>query len=108
MKLAIQIEIPLSEFWEMTLDELNLHAEFYFEKQKNDFKEKLSLEYYNAMWTIQWLGKKSQNPEPLDKILNNLYKENKIMNTEQMLQQAKILTKLFGGEEILDKTGNIV
>ncbi|KAF5047421.1 hypothetical protein DSECCO2_460520 [anaerobic digester metagenome] len=101
MKLAATIGIPVSEFWEMTLDELNLYAEIYFEKQKNEFKDKLSLEYYNAMWTIQWLGKKSEHPEPLNKILENLYKEKKIMTDEQMLEHVRALNKLFGGEEII-------
>lgn len=84
----------------MTPYELNLIAEDYWEKQKEQFKEKLSLEYYNAMWTIQWLGKKSQHPEPLNKILDNLYKKKKIMTDEQMLERVKMLNKLFNGEEI--------
>lgn len=98
MKLAISVEVPLSEFWEITPRELNLVAEDYYEKQKNNFKEKLSLEYYNAMWTIQWLGKK--HPKPLNEILDDLYveKENKKeMTDEQMLNQVKVLNVLFGG-----------
>lgn len=98
MKLAAKIELPFSEFWEMTPYELNLKAGVYFEKQKNQFKEKLSLEYYNSMWTIQWLGKKSQHPRPLNEILDNLYKENKVMTDDEMLKQVKILNKMFGGE----------
>lgn len=99
MKLAATIGVPLSEFWEMTLDELNLYAKIYFDKQKQDFKDRLSLEYYNAMWTIQWLGKKQ--PEPLSKILDNFYKEKNVMTAEQMLERVKALNKLFGGEEII-------
>lgn len=98
MKLAAEIELSFLEFWEMTPYELNLKAEAYFEKQKNEFKEKISLEYYNAMWTIQWLGKKSQHPRPLNEILENLYKEKKVMTDEQMLKQVKVLNRLFGGE----------
>jgi|GEM_PF-527567 len=100
MKLAALIGIPISEFWEMTPYELNIYAEAYFEKQKNDYKEKLSLEYYNAMWTIKWLGKKSQHPKPLNEILNEIdkEKEKKIMTDEQMLAQVKVLNALFGGE----------
>lgn len=97
MKLAISVEITISEFWEITPYELNLIAKHYEEKQKNDFKEKLSLEYHNAMWTIQWLGKKSQQPRPLKEILNDLYKKKKAMTDDQMLQQVKMLNKLFGG-----------
>lgn len=101
MKLAASIGIPVSEFWGMTPYELNVYAKAYFENKKIEFKEKLTLEYYNAMWTIQWLGKKSQQPEPLNKILDNLYKEKKIMTDEQMLNQVKMLNKMFGGEEII-------
>lgn len=101
MKLAAEIELPFNEFWEMTPYELNLKAEAYFQKQKNKYKEKLSLEYYNAMWTIQWLGKKSQQPKPLKKILDDLYKEKKIMTDEDMLKQVEILNSIFGGEEII-------
>ena len=96
--------MPLSEFWEMTVYELNLVANNYFENKKQDYKDKLSLEYYNAMWTIQWLGKKSQQPEPLNKILDNLYKEkkeNKVMTDQEMLNQVKTLNRMFGGEEII-------
>ena len=97
MKLAISVEVPLSEFWRMTPYELNLVAEDYWEKGKKKFEEKLSLEYYNAMWTIQWLGKKAQHPRPLKEILDNLYKEKKVMTDDQMLYQVKLLNKLFGG-----------
>lgn len=82
----------------MTPGELNIYANAYFENQKYDFKERLSLEYYNAMWTIQWLGKKSQHPKPLEQILDNLYKEKKVMTDNEMLKQVKILNSLFGGE----------
>lgn len=106
MKLAATIGISVNEFWDMTLDELNLYARIYVDKQKQEFKDKVTLAYQNAMWTIQWLSK--NKPEPLSKILDNLYKEKKEMTDEQMLQQVKMLNKLFGGEEILDKNGNIV
>lgn len=98
MRLAADIEIPVSEFWEMAPNELNLYANIYFGKQKQNFKDRLTLEYYNSMWTIQWLGKK--HPDPLSKILDSLFKEKKIMTDEEMLQHVKVLNKLFGGEEI--------
>ncbi|HHV42727.1 MAG TPA: hypothetical protein GXX72_07810 [Clostridiaceae bacterium] len=98
MRLAISVEIPMSEFWQMTPKELNLIAENYREKQKQEFKDKLSLEYYNAMWTIQWLGEKSEQPRPLDEILDNLFKEKKIMTDEDMLNQVMVLNRLYGGE----------
>lgn len=98
MKLAASIQLPFSEFWEMTPYEFNLVAESYFERQRNEFKEKISLEYLNSLWTIQWLGKKSQHPKPLDEILDNLYKEKKVMTDEDMLKQVKALNAMFGGE----------
>jgi len=109
MELAASIGIPVSEFWEMTPYELNVYAKAYFENKKNEFKEKLTLEYYNAMWTIQWLGKKSQHPEPLDKILENIDKpKKKEMTDEDMLKQVMVLNKLFGGEVKLVKPKNIM
>lgn len=99
MKLAISIGISMSEFWGMTPYELNLHAKIYSKKQKQEYKDEITLAYLNSMWTIQWLGKKSEHPEPLHKILDNLYKEKKAMTDDQMLQQIKMLNKLFGGEE---------
>lgn len=98
MKLAALVGISISEFWEMTPYELNLYAETYFEKQKQDYKDKISLEYYNAMWTIQWLGNKLQHPRPLKEILDDMYKEKKIMTDEEMLEQVKMLNAIFGGE----------
>ena len=99
MKLAAEIELPFSEFWEMTPYELNLKAKAYSNKQKQEYEDRITLEYYNAKWTIQWLGKKSQHPEPLKKILENMYKEKKkIMTDEEMLNQVKMLNNLFGGE----------
>jgi len=103
MKLAASIGITVSEFWEMTPYELNVYAKAYFEKQKNEFKEKITLAYWNAKWTIQWLGKKKDHPKPLEEILkeidkNNSGKEKKIMTPEQMLVQVKVLNALFGGE----------
>ena len=98
MELAASIGIPVSEFWGMTPYELNVYAKAYFEKQKNEFKEKITLEYLNAMWTIQWLGKKSQHPKPLKEILDTIDKPRKIMTDEEMLNQVMVLNKLFGGE----------
>jgi hypothetical protein len=98
MKLAALVGISISEFWEMTPYELNLYAETYFEKQKQDYKDKISLEYYNAMWTIQWLGNKLQQPRPLQEILDNMYNEKKVMTDKEMLNQAKLLNAILGGK----------
>ena len=103
MELAAQIGIKPMEFWDITPKELNIYATEYSKRKMEEFKEKLSLEYYNAAWTIRWLGKKSQQPQPLKKILDNLYKEKKVMSTEQMLIQAKLLNSIFGGDVVDSK-----
>lgn len=105
MKLAVSVDLPFSEFWEMTPYELNLKAQAYQEKQKNRFKEKISLEYYNAMWTIQWLGEKKHHPKPLKDILKELdkeVKEKRIMTDEEMLNQVMVLNMIFGGDTNID------
>lgn len=96
--MAAEIELPFSEFWDMTPYELNLKARAYFDRQEREYKDKITLEYYNAMWTIQWLGKKSQQPKPLEKILDGLFKQKKIMTDDEMLKQVMILNNIFGGE----------
>ena len=70
----------------------------YSEKKKEESKEKLTLAYINAMWTVQWLGKKSNHPRPLKEILKSIDKDKKQMTDEQMLAKVKILNALFGGE----------
>lgn len=98
MKLAVSVDVSLSEFWEITPYELNLLVENYYERQKNEYKDKITLAYVNAMWTIQWLGKRSQHPKPLNKILDDLYKEKKVMTNEEMLTRVKMLNSMFGGD----------
>lgn len=96
--MAAEIELPFSEFWDMTPYELNLKAKAYFDKQKQKYEDNITLEYYNAIWTIQWLGKKSQHPKPLKEILRDLYKEKKkTMTDDEMLEKAMVLNSMFGG-----------
>lgn len=83
----------------MTPYQLNLIIENHAKNKETNFKEKITLAYLISKWTIQWLGKKSQQPRPLNEILDNLYKEKKEMTDEEMLKQVKILNKLYGGEE---------
>lgn len=100
MKLAAEIELSFSEFWELTPYEFNLKVKNYYNKKKEQFKENIILAYLNAKWTIQWLGKKKDHPKPLDEILKEIdwQKEKKIMTDEQMFVQVKVLNALFGGE----------
>lgn len=98
MKLAISVDVPVSEFWEMTPMELNLVAENYFKKEKKEHGERVTLAYLNASWTIQWLGKKSNHPKPLAELLN-IKEENKVMTDDEMLDRVRLLNNMFGGEE---------
>jgi hypothetical protein len=50
------------------------------------------------MWTVQWLGKKSNHPRPLKEILEAMGKEKKQMSDEEMFMKVKALNALFGGE----------
>ena len=72
----------------------------YSEKKKEESKEKLTLAYINAMWTVQWLGKKSNHPRPLKEILESIDKDKdkKQMSDEEMFMKVKALNALFGGE----------
>ena len=101
MKLATSVGITIIDFWEMTPRELNIVVRHHRENQKQEYKEKIEIAYYNAMWTIQWLGKKQHHPRPIKEILDELYQEEKkVMTDDEMLKQVRVLNKLFGGEEI--------
>jgi hypothetical protein len=82
----------------MTPKELSVFAEAYKNKRLEDTKEKITLAYLNSRWTIQWLGKKHQQPRPLKEILNNIGKEKKVMTDKQMFERVQALNAVFGGE----------
>lgn len=85
------------EFWELTPYELSLMVKAYAKRKEEESKEKITLAYLNAAWTIQWLGKKSNHPKPLKAILGE-NKHKKVMTDEEMLAQVKALNAMFGGE----------
>jgi len=95
LEIAILIGISPLDFWELTPFEIELMVKAYANKREEESKEKITLAYMNAMWTIQWLGKKK--PEKLDKILNGS-KPKEPMSNEQMLNKVKELNAMFGGE----------
>lgn len=99
MKTAAEINMSYSEFWEITPHEFSLQVEAYSNKKVEESKEKITLAYVNALWTIQWLGDKKSQPKPLNEILG-IKPEKKVMTDEQMLQKAKQLNAIFGGETI--------
>lgn len=100
LELATFIGISIVDFWDITPFELNIAAKSYEKRNKADREEKITLAYVNALWTIQWLGKKHQQPKPLKEILDSTGKEKKAMTDDEMLEKAKILNRLFGGEAI--------
>ncbi len=98
MKLAISVEVPMSEFWEMTPYELNLTANDYIEKQRTKYKSEQKQLTYQAYLISRWVWAKDVNiEEVLEKIDEEEYKEKKIMTDEQMLNQVKVLNAMFGG-----------
>lgn len=100
MKTAAFIGIPLSEFYRMTPKEFSIYVEGFNERKEIETKEQITIAYANALWTIQWLGKKSDHPKALEEILGNIeaVREKKVMSDIDMLNQVKVLNALFGGE----------
>lgn len=99
MKTAAEINMNFTEFWEITPHEFSLQVEGYTSRKTEETKEQITLAYTNALWTIQWLGDKKGHPKPLNEILG-IKEEKKVMTDEQMLQKAKQLNAIFGGETI--------
>lgn len=99
MKIAAEIGMNFSEFWEITPYELSLQVGAYSKRKELESKEKITLAYTNAMWTIQWLGDKKGHPKPLNEYLG-VKEEKKVMTDQQMLAQVKQLNALFGGSEV--------
>ena len=65
MKIAAEIGMNFSEFWEITPYEWSLQVEAYSKRKKEDNEQQVTLAYVTALWTIQWLGKKENHPKPL-------------------------------------------
>ena len=82
---------------QMTPREFSIYVDAYSSKKEEESKEKITLAYLNAVWTIQWLGKKNNHPKPLKEILEGT-KPKEIMTDEQMLAVVKNLNAMFGGE----------
>ena len=66
----------------------------YAQRREEEAEEKITLEYINAAWTVQFLGK---NKPKLDKVIKKKKKE---MSNEEMLNQVKLLNNLLGGEVV--------
>lgn len=83
------------EFWELTPYEFRLVVESYGKRKENELKEKVTLSYVNALWTIQWLDKKK--PKPLKEVLKDLEPKKK-MTDKEMLDQIKKINAMLGGD----------
>lgn len=81
----------------MTPYEFGLIIEAYAERKKEEQEDKIALAYMTARWTAQWFSKRK--PKPLNEIIS-IKKEKKQMTDDQMLETAKALNKLFGGEVV--------
>ncbi|MBS4958509.1 MAG: hypothetical protein KHZ99_15910 [Clostridium sp.] len=66
----------------------------YAQRREEEAEEKIKLEYINAAWTVQFLGK---NKPKLDKVIKKKKKE---MSNEEMLNQVKLLNNMMGGEVV--------
>lgn len=78
----------------MTPYEFSLIINSYAQRREEEAEEKITLEYLNAAWTVQFLGK---NKPKLDKVIKKKKKE---MSNEEMLNQVKLLNNLLGGEVV--------
>ena len=97
MKLAISIEVPMSEFWEMTPYELNLTANSYRKKQKSKYKVDQKQLAYEAYLISRWVWAKNVKIEEILGRIDEVQEKTKEMTDEQMLNQVKVLNAMFGG-----------
>ncbi len=104
MILAATIEISVKDFWKMTPYELSIAYKGYMRRKEikaEEYKFKLEMDKkllaLQAFWISRWVWQKKVD---IDKVLeNNKAKiENKEMTNEQMLEQVRVLSALFGGE----------
>lgn len=106
MELAFSIGINISEFWELTPCELSIAVRGYsMRKQKEaeeyqaKFKNERELAIYQAYLISRWVWQKRVN---IEEILKDKPRKSKEMTDDQMLAQAKLLNRMFGGEVITD------
>jgi hypothetical protein len=110
MELATSIGITINEFYEITPKELNIALSGYRKQKEYEAEEyKIKLKNEQQMLTVQayqisrWVWAKKLD---INKILKDMepMKPKKAMTNDEMLKQAKLLNRLFGGEEVKDGT----
>lgn len=87
--------MSIQEFEEMTPYQLHLMIKDYAEREKEKLELKLFEIYLTSVWTSRWVWAK-RIPK-FDSIMDRL-RPKKHMTDEQMLEQAKMLNAVFGGE----------
>jgi len=92
--------IKVFEYDEMTPYELSVYIEAQADKRKQEEEQAISIAYIQSRWTIQWLGKPKDHPEPLHKILNRPAEVKKEQTPEEMLAVLKTLNAALGGDVI--------
>lgn len=100
MKTAARIGINYFDFLKITPRILNIYANAHVENKNHEQKTSK----YQAYLISRWVWQKKID---IEKILNT-EKQKQVMIDDQMLAQVKSLNAMFGGEEILDKNGNVV
>ncbi len=93
MELAAFVGIPVMDFWEMTLAELNIYLIAHNKRLKIERQNSVT----NAFLTSRWVWAKKITEEDFRKALGE-EKTKKVMTDEMMANQVKALNKLFGGE----------
>jgi len=82
--------LKIDEFWDLTPAELNIYIECYTQNKQNDFKEQITVAYYNAYFhRVKTMPK-------LKDFLGKIGK--KEMTDDEMYQKIIGLNKLFGGD----------
>lgn len=89
MELAALIDMPITEFWEITPFELNVRAKGYARRQEQ--KQKQSI--YQAYLISRWVWAKKVD---IKKYLGE-DKPKRRMTDEEMLEKVKVLNALMGG-----------
>ncbi|WMT42851.1 hypothetical protein RE628_11505 [Paenibacillus sp. D2_2] len=89
MKLALRVELSISEYNEITPHELNLHIQAYNERMTYENKERLTAAYLTA-----GLARAKKMPD-LKKILGEDKPD--MQTDEKMLQVVKQLNAAMGG-----------
>lgn len=95
MKLAAQVGINITEFWEITPFELSIYADAYAKRQETEQKIMYENSVINAYLISRWVWQKRVD---IKKFLNANGERKKAMTDEEMLAKVKALNAMFGGK----------